>query len=320
MPLLPPLGHRRREQDGHRRLRLRGRPLRASEQRDARCVVCPVGVNCIEVASRCSICRCSRDTGERTPTRPTSAAALAASTARRASAASETRAPPPASPAASTGRAGHAQQRDQGDGEQQTYLDGNRMECLPCNQGNATPLYVLGGALALVGLLGVVAAWRKRRTARRARRHRRRARRPRGGSGTQKHQAPQDPGQDPLLLLPDYDQGGRDLPGDLSAERRVDLEVFSFTNLELDALGLPLACVQLGGFENKLLFMILAPVGVLLCTNSSAGASAAATASEPCESDRCRAIDEDELRQAIWRLVLGRLRQSCTSSCRWHCV
>ena len=31
-------------------------------------------------------------------------------------------------------------------------------------------------------------------------------------------------------------------------------------------LGLPLACMQLGGFENKLLFMMLAPIGVLVLT------------------------------------------------------
>ena len=157
---------------------------------------------------------------------------------------------------------------DQGDGEQQTYLDGNRMECLPCNQGNATPLYVLGGALALVGLLGVVAAWRKRRTARR------------GKAAPAARKAPSW-----------WKRHARSIKRRLKIKVKIlfsfyqittkvaetylvtfppsvesTLEVFSFTNLELDALGLPLACVQLGGFENKLLFMILAPVGVLLCT------------------------------------------------------
>ena len=44
------------------------------------------------------------------------------------------------------------------------------------------------------------------------------------------------------------------------------LEALSFVNLELDGLGLPLACLGLGGFERKLLFMMLAPVAVLLCT------------------------------------------------------
>ena len=44
------------------------------------------------------------------------------------------------------------------------------------------------------------------------------------------------------------------------------LDNFSFTNLELDGLGLPLGCVSLSGFRNKLLFMMLAPVVVLFCT------------------------------------------------------
>ena len=44
------------------------------------------------------------------------------------------------------------------------------------------------------------------------------------------------------------------------------LDVLSFVNLELDGLGLPLACVNLGTFRSKLLFLMLAPLGVLLLT------------------------------------------------------
>ena len=44
------------------------------------------------------------------------------------------------------------------------------------------------------------------------------------------------------------------------------LEYLSAVNLELDVLGLPLACVALGGFEDKLIFMMFAPLAVLLCT------------------------------------------------------
>ena len=44
------------------------------------------------------------------------------------------------------------------------------------------------------------------------------------------------------------------------------LVALSFSNLELDGLGLPLACVKLSGFRSTLLFMMLAPIGVLLCT------------------------------------------------------
>ena len=44
------------------------------------------------------------------------------------------------------------------------------------------------------------------------------------------------------------------------------LEVLSFVNLELDGLGLPLACVSLGSFRAKLSFMMGAPAAVLLLT------------------------------------------------------
>ena len=42
------------------------------------------------------------------------------------------------------------------------------------------------------------------------------------------------------------------------------LGIFSFVNLELDGLGLPLACMGLGSFEARLLATMLAPVGILL--------------------------------------------------------
>ena len=44
------------------------------------------------------------------------------------------------------------------------------------------------------------------------------------------------------------------------------LEYLSAVNLELDGLGVPLTCVALGGFEDKLIFMMFAPLAVLLCT------------------------------------------------------
>ena len=42
------------------------------------------------------------------------------------------------------------------------------------------------------------------------------------------------------------------------------LNTLSFTNLELDGLGLPLACVSLGTFEAKLIFLMIAPFGIVL--------------------------------------------------------
>ena len=42
------------------------------------------------------------------------------------------------------------------------------------------------------------------------------------------------------------------------------LEAFAFTNFELAGLGLPLACLNLGSFESKLIFMMSLPVGAVL--------------------------------------------------------
>ena len=44
------------------------------------------------------------------------------------------------------------------------------------------------------------------------------------------------------------------------------LDAFSWINLELDGLGLPLACIGLGSFEAKLTFLMLSPLAVLLIT------------------------------------------------------
>ena len=44
------------------------------------------------------------------------------------------------------------------------------------------------------------------------------------------------------------------------------LDTFAWVNLELDGLGLPLACFGLGAFQATLTFLILAPLAVLLLT------------------------------------------------------
>ena len=49
-----------------------------------------------------------------------------------------------------------------------------------------------------------------------------------------------------------------------SVERSLD--TFSWVNLELEGLGLPLACAGLRSFEAKLMFLTLLPLGVLLAT------------------------------------------------------
>ena len=57
------------------------------------------------------------------------------------------------------------------------------------------------------------------------------------------------------------------------------LDFLSFVNLELDGLGLPLSCVRLSSFRAKLLFVMLAPLGVLLLTKVVGGC--ATTAPQP---------------------------------------
>ena len=44
------------------------------------------------------------------------------------------------------------------------------------------------------------------------------------------------------------------------------LKIFTVVNLELTGWGLPLACVELGGFKQRLLFMMLAPLIILVAT------------------------------------------------------
>ena len=156
---------------------------------------------------------------------------------------------------------------DDGDG-QQTYFDRDKMECQPCDEGNAAPLYVVGGVLAFAGLLSLVAVCLKRRATRKDeaasvaskppswwRRHTKsilRRLKIKVKVLFSFYQIATKVGETYLITFPPSVESS--------------LKVFSFTNLELDGLGLPLACIKLSGFENKLLFMILAPVGVLLCT------------------------------------------------------
>ena len=149
------------------------------------------------------------------------------------------------------------------------HYDRQEMACVSCSaKSSTTPLFVLVGALAAVAIVSVCLCLGKRRAKRRQREG---ESPPRARSWWKRHansiknrlkikikilftfyQIATKVGETYLMTFPP------------TVERT--LEVFSFTNLELDGLGLPLACMGLSGFKNKLLFMILAPVGVLLCT------------------------------------------------------
>ena len=158
------------------------------------------------------------------------------------------------------------------------YFGTDRMECLPCNDSTAMlPLIIVGAFILFICVLLAVARMSKRRTAQRDGRgkretamgmlvHREEKWWKRHAKSVKRRlkikvkvlfssfQIVTKAGETYLLTYP---------PSVESA-----LEIFAFANLELDGLGLPLACAQLGGFENKLLFMMLAPFAMLLCTKA----------------------------------------------------
>ena len=156
------------------------------------------------------------------------------------------------------------------------YFDRDEMACRSCKSAAGTwPIITLGAAIVLIGVVLGVMYWLRRRTARRDAAGEEETRIGHLVHEEEKwwkkhaksiwrrlrikikilfsfYQIATKVGETYLVTYPP------------SVEST--LEIFSFTNLELGGLGLPLACTGLGGFENKLLFMMLAPAGLLLCT------------------------------------------------------
>ena len=165
-----------------------------------------------------------------------------------------------------------------GAGARRVYYDHDEMDCLPCTEDTALPLFIGGGLLLLLCVLSVCLYALRQRAAKRGAATRQqmeseqsRMRRviTRERAWWKKHarsikarlaikikilftfyQVATKVGETYLVTYPE------------SVER--SLEFFSFVNLELDGLGLPLACISLGSFQAKLTMMMLAPVGVLL--------------------------------------------------------
>ena len=154
-----------------------------------------------------------------------------------------------------------------------TYFDWNTMGCHDCQQANAVGLYVLVGVVVLGVMACLARLFCKRRQ-------------PRGGGRAGLPEARQ-----PSRASRWWSKHAKSVKHRLKIKLKIlwscyqiltkvgetylvtfprsvekSLEVLSAVNLELDGLGLPLACAGLGGFESKLLFMMLAPVGVLLFT------------------------------------------------------
>ena len=97
------------------------------------------------------------------------------------------------------------------------------------------------------------------------------------------------------------------------------LDNFSFTNLELDGLGLPLGCVSLSGFRNKLLFMMLAPVFVLFCTKV-VGWFRRDRSHEREHQQRIReAGAEGNIKRRRSSKLVSPFTSRATSFCQWRC-
>ena len=152
-----------------------------------------------------------------------------------------------------------------------TYFDWDTMDCHDCRHANSVGLYVLSGVAVLGVVAGLICLFCKRR------------RRGVGAGATELRQptrasrfwaAHAKSVQRRLkikfkILWSCYQiltKVGETYLVTFPSSVEKSLEVLSAVNLELDGLGLPLACAGLGGFERKLLFMVLAPVGVLLLT------------------------------------------------------
>ena len=163
-----------------------------------------------------------------------------------------------------------------------SYYDREKMACVPCGEGTATPLIVLVALLAtaLLVCVGVCARRRWQRA------HRNDDMGGRGDANRStavggilqrrerwcmKHATSirRRLATKVKILFTFYQNAtkvGETYLVSFPPSVEKSLEVFAFTNLELDGLGLPLACAGLGGFKQRLLFMMLAPVGVLLLT------------------------------------------------------
>ena len=152
------------------------------------------------------------------------------------------------------------------------YYDRDKRECLPCDVVSSAPLIGVAAGVLLAGSLITVCLVKKRRwlsdgatvpmTALNLARPMRWWERHAGSIKRRLkikvkvlwsfYQVVTKVGETYMITFPE------------GVERTLD--TLSFVNFELDALGLPLACVKLSGFRSKLLFMMLVPIGVLLCT------------------------------------------------------
>ena len=155
------------------------------------------------------------------------------------------------------------------------YYDKDSMECKACRESEGVPLLVLGSVVIALCLISLCRCWHKQRRAKvtQAAARKQSTHRPHIKEQQQwwaRHwQSIKRRLAIKIKILFGFYQIATKV-GDtylVSFPRSVEttLEFVSFVNLELDGFGLPLACVSLGSFQTRLLFIMLAPVGVLAC-------------------------------------------------------
>ena len=150
------------------------------------------------------------------------------------------------------------------------YLDSHKMTCLPCRESDsAVPFTVVGGVvLAALALLACRLA-RRSRTTHQQHTKQDQSRRKRAVSRLRRLvRSIQHRLATKLKILFSFYQivtkVGETYSVAYPASVASSLEIFALTNLELDGLGLPLACVSLASFETNLIFLMLLPFGLVL--------------------------------------------------------
>ena len=160
---------------------------------------------------------------------------------------------------------------------QTTYYDAELRECRICETNVALTAGVTIGAVVLLGCVGVaVAALLKRSADSDAKRNREPSRVSRMVRKEhfwwKKHaKSIKDRAKTKVKILWTFYQIATRVADTYvvtfprSVERSIN--TFSFVSLELEGLGLPLACMSLGSFYNRLLFMMVAPIVLVVCVN-----------------------------------------------------
>ena len=180
------------------------------------------------------------------------------------------------------------------------YFDSDEMACLPCHSGHRiTPLAVAGGVVLVACVLYVCRSVRKRRPTQQDQRKRDQTRRAKALRRLRRIlKSIQRKLTTKIKTLVSFYQiitkVGETYAVTYPPSVEKTLDVFAFTNLELDGLGLPLACLSLGSFEAKLIFLMLLPFGLMIVFGSAVGCRRCVARWRVAEENRRSAIRGSE--------------------------